>query len=99
IDLDVIIVCRKRSALSQFDQVEDWLKTAECQIDRLRTSGRRLSRNDVRVILMAQFLKHLSYKDSAKESLQLLDGSEDEIDRQIERLHGAGTLEVRGKAA
>ena len=99
IDLDVIIVCRKRSALSQFGQVEDWLKTAECQIDRLRTSGRRLSRNDVRVILMAQFLKHLSCKDSAKESLQLLDGSEDEIDRQIERLHGAGTLEVRGKAA
>lgn len=99
IDLDIIIVCRKRLASSQPKQVADWLKTAERQVERLKTAGRGLSRNDVLVILMAQFLHHLSYGNSTQESLRLLDESMDEINREVGRLHGAEPLEVREKAA
>ena len=99
IDLDIIIVCRKRLALSQSEKASDWLKTAEHQADRLKAAGRELSRNDVLVILMAQFLRYLSYGDATQESLQLLDESMEEINRQVGRLHRTETLEVRGKAA
>lgn len=99
IDLDIIIVCRKRLALSRSEKAADWLKTAEHQADRLKAAGRELSRNDVLVILMAQFLRYLSYGGATQESLQLLDESMEEINRQVGRLHRTETLEVRGKAA
>ena len=100
IDLDIIIVCRKRFDSGRLRQTAaGWLKTAENQIERLRAAGRRLSRNDVLVILMAQFLRSLSYEDSVKKSLRILDGSIDEIDRQVELLHGIESMEVRGRAA
>ncbi|MCY4610755.1 MAG: DNA methyltransferase [Gammaproteobacteria bacterium] len=99
IDLDIIIVCRKRLASARPQQVVDWLKAAEHQVARLKTAGRGLSRNDVLVILMAQFLRYLSYGDSAQESIRLLDESMDEVNRQVGCLHGTEQLEVRGKAA
>ena len=99
IDLDIIIVCRKRLASSQPRQAANWLKMAEHQVERLKAAGRALSRNDVLVIFMAQLLLYLSYGNSAQESIRLLDESVDEINRQVGHLHGVKPLEVTGKAA
>ena len=64
IDLDIIIVCRKRSQLETHRWNGDLWGTvappATAQADRLRASGRRLSRNDVRIIVTAQLLRQLS---------------------------------------
>ena len=100
IDLDIIIACRKRGATARPPSVaDDWLKTAESQIGRLQAAGRRLSRNDALIILMAQFLRNLSRKDSVAEALRLLDEGIEGIDRHAGRLHGAEPAEIREKAA
>jgi adenine-specific DNA methylase len=66
IDLDMILVCRKKTKdvsahpASVERLVEEATAEAERQVQRLRRAGRTLSRNDVRVILMAQALVRLS---------------------------------------
>jgi len=65
IDYDIIMVCRKargaRPAPLAFDSVLSAATgNAAGQVARLRASGRSLSRNDARVILMSQVLRHLS---------------------------------------
>jgi adenine-specific DNA methylase len=66
IDLDMILVCRKRPTLvgacsAGVDElVQEATAEAESQIERFRRLGRTLSRNDVRVVLMAQTLVRLS---------------------------------------
>jgi adenine-specific DNA methylase len=62
IDLDVIIVCRKRTSMPSSTPQTTVLITevsqeAREQINRFNKAGRTLSRNDVRVILMGAFLK------------------------------------------
>jgi putative DNA methylase len=69
IDLDVILVCRKRDALAKgttpFPKlVDDAAQEAAAQVFRLNHAGRSLSRNDVRVVLMAQIIKRLSWQAS-----------------------------------
>jgi len=61
IDLDIIIVCRKSAALqgNRFS-LEQAIEHAEHQTRRMVSSGRKLSRNDVRVILMGQLLRAVS---------------------------------------
>jgi adenine-specific DNA methylase len=65
IDYDIIMVCRKAGGTKPcplpFDAVLGAATEAALeQASRLRASGRPLSRNDARVILMSQLLKHLS---------------------------------------
>lgn len=91
IDLDIIIVCRKRTQLTPHRWNGDLWGTispvAAEQVRRLRASGRRLSRNDVRVIVMAQLLRQLSIfhtMDAALASLQTANG---EIEALIAELH------------
>lgn len=66
IDLDIILVCRKRSVIARRASSPDiWLeveKVASHQVARLRDSGRKLSRNDVRIIVKAQLLCQLSHE-------------------------------------
>ena len=91
IDLDVIVVCRKileaprlRRSLGQIVNLAT--EEASQQVSRLNGVARKLSRNDIRVILMAQIIKHLSWQSSLAESLRLLDSNGDSIDDAIELL-------------
>ena len=92
IDLDVILVCRKQSQLERHEwNGEAWhlvTTVAMQQIQRLRSSGRRLSRNDVRVIVMAQLLRRLSMSQRLETALPLLEVGNDQIESTITRLHG-----------
>jgi putative DNA methylase len=93
IDLDIIMVCRKRSQLETHCWNGDLLGTvappALAQADRLRVSGRRLSRNDVRIIVMAQLLRQISRSSSLEAALHLLDTASVETEALIHRTHAA----------
>ncbi len=91
IDLDIVLVCRKRSALKQHQWNGDLWGTirpkAASQVARLRGAGRKLSRNDVRIIVMAQLIRQLSRSHSQEAALSLLEVSSPEIEATIESLH------------
>ena len=88
IDLDIIIVCRKSTGMTPQKQDDfHWEDVAVDQVRRLRSSGRKLSRNDVLVILMAQLLKYLSMASSTIEALQILDESKQLIKNKVENLY------------
>jgi adenine-specific DNA methylase len=91
INLDVILVCRKRSQLSLHDWDGDLWDTVRPivveQVRRFRTTGRKLSRNDLRVIVMAQLLRQLSISRDPSTALALLETSSLEIEAAIEVLH------------
>lgn len=91
IDLDIIVVCRK-TVLAPADAAKrSWsaaVLTATSQVQRLRRAGRELSRNDIRVVVTAQVLRHLSSIDSTSVALAMLDERVDEIETLIEQLHG-----------
>jgi len=95
IDLDIILVCRKRSALRPHRWNGDlWnavIATAAEQVGRLRKAGRRLSRNDVRVIFMAQLLRRLSISPTVETALNLLEADSEDIEDHIDRLHATDT--------
>ena len=92
IDLDVILVCRKQSQLKRHEwNRESWhivTSVAMQQVRRLRSSGRRLSRNDVQVIFMSQLLRRLSISHCLETALSLLEASGAEIESTVTRLHG-----------
>jgi hypothetical protein len=89
IDIDIIIVCRKAPDVTSAKQ--DWMsvgKARACeQVNRFRAAGRRLSRNDVRVILMSQLIRELSAGGSATENSCLLTANADAIEDGITELH------------
>jgi adenine-specific DNA methylase len=64
IDLDIILACRKRGQIidhpASCDLWADVTKVASHQVARLHESGRKTSRNDIRIIIMAQLLCQLS---------------------------------------
>jgi len=78
IDLDVLLVCRKRASDRRTQR--DWqealrlaISGTEVKINRFNRVGRRLSRSDVRVILLSQLLVELSAGRSADEMDAALD--------------------------
>lgn len=89
IDLDIILVCRKRrpTPVGPWDEEGVWTAAEEVaahQIARLTGRGRKLSRNDVRVVVMAQALRRLSVAPTVEGALaHLADGEAAAI---IERL-------------
>lgn len=92
IDLDIIVVCRQAHRVApvgtaQPALLEEAEQEAANQIARLNSVGKWLSRNDARVILMAQLVKHLSSLPSAQ-ALAALQIVEPTIERTIARLHG-----------
>jgi putative DNA methylase len=92
IDLDVILACRKRSAkmgllMPSAGALTDATREAQEQVDRFNNTGRMLSLNDVRVVLMAQVIKRLSSHASMTESVQFLKSHEGTIEAQIQQLH------------
>ena len=65
IDLDIIMVCRKREdyPVQRRTPESAWMQAIRLageQASRLRRAGRHLSRNDVRVVVMAQVIRFLS---------------------------------------
>ena len=91
IDLDIIVVCRKRSQLQAVSGYGDlWQSIAPRvtkQVLRLIEAGRSLSRNDVRIIVMAQLLRELSHLPSTELALRLLDGSMPKANLIIDQAH------------
>lgn len=91
IDLDIVLVCRKRAYLETLEWNGDiWaaiLLVVSGQVKRLRKHGRRLSRNDLRVIVMAQLIRQLSRLPSPEAALSHLASSEPYVEAAIERLY------------
>lgn len=87
IDLDAIIVCRKREVFTPLDG--DYIaraeRTAARQVTSLLDAGRKLSRNDVRVTLMGQILKELS-SCPAKDAVTAMRGDAPLIEAAIDRI-------------
>ncbi len=98
IDLDIVIVCRKRTRLTLTAWSEErWLDVrskAESKTRRLENCGRVLSRNDARIIVMAQLILELSRQYSLEASLARLDEAGKDIERLIEVLHDGGTRDA-----
>ncbi|MGO7604762.1 DNA methyltransferase [Rhizobium ruizarguesonis] len=91
IDLDILLVCRKRNpsdiTVDSSRIMVDASGAAERQIKRFVATRRKLSRNDVRIILMGQLLRHLSVGKSMLEAAELLESFERDIEPQIDHLH------------
>lgn len=93
IDLDIILVCRKRAlgdAVTVDDAEARIAERAREQVARLAGRGRRLSRNDVRVIVMAQALCALSGNPDAAAAMARLAAWDAEAEALISTLHAAG---------
>lgn len=79
IDLDMIIVCRKRTASRSNSGREASSLVLEAaaealdQLRRLRRAGRRASRSDIRVVLMAQTVCRLSHCSPPEAALDSFD--------------------------
>ena len=93
IDLDVIIVCRKRSRIGQRQQKQDMLEkirqASSQQVDRFNKRDRGLSRNDIKVIAMAQVIRWLSLVQDFEEAKRILASEEVAIEAVIRRLSRA----------
>jgi adenine-specific DNA methylase len=92
IDLDIIIVCRKMDAGLAAGEVvvrmgAEVATVAAEQIARLTRRGRKLSRNDVRVVVMAQVMRHLTVSGPIEAALRRLAAWEREAEALITRLH------------
>jgi adenine-specific DNA methylase len=90
IDLDIIIVCRKRHQVPNRAAPSDlWqvvMQVAAHQVTRLHKTGRGLSRNDLRIVVMAQLLCQLSHGESSLVALQRLEEESAESEAAITRL-------------
>jgi len=94
IDLDIIVVCRKRLSNSKTPRslkpIASGIADARAQVARLLRANRSLSRNDIRVVVTAQVLRHLSSLPSAAKALALLDNGKSEIEAAIDDIGGNG---------
>jgi putative DNA methylase len=98
IDLDIIMVCRKVASTSGLREVgreekvgDEVAAIASEQIGRLVGRKRKLSRNDVRVIVMAQALRHLTISGSVEIAMDRLASWEQQGETLITALHGRTT--------
>jgi len=90
IDIDVVIVCRKKIWVREHNSNshvwDDDRAVATQQICRLRAAGRKLSRNDIQVIIMGQLLRSLSERSTSAAAIDDLDCSKSMIDDFVESL-------------
>jgi len=95
INLDIIVVCRKLKSLARRHWKGDlWgevISAATKQVHRFDNAGRYLSRNDVRIIVMAQLLRQLSMTFSSSTALDLLNANTAEIEKVIDQLYTPNT--------
>lgn len=87
IDLDIIMVCRPREDVTSDGLTyETAIRTAEMQVDRFRAAHRKLSRNDIRVMVMAQLLRALTLEADIQAATRHLAQWSADIDIAITRL-------------
>lgn len=86
IDIDCIIVCRKGAQTRRAAYVGDWRASAMASVRRFNDSGAFLSRGDIRVIVMGEFLKAATVNESV---------SADTFTAAIEDLHSAQARKTR----
>ena len=96
IDLDIVVVCRNREEVrSSILTCEDaWTRAVEVageQIDRLRRVGRTLSRNDLRVVVMAQIVRFLSVCAESRATCAYVEGRNSEVEDVIDSFALTGT--------
>ena len=89
INLDILIVCRKkvsdgRRRSANSDALAAAMEVGVERIRRFNAAGRRLSLNDVRVVILSQLLVELSAGRSADELRSALDNVRSRTDRFIE---------------
>jgi len=94
IDIDMIIVCRKKdeafrakAAPTPKSGLEEGIPTARQAIERMNATGRELSRNDVRVILASQVVMRLSSIRTEAEAQKLFSAVERGIERAADALY------------
>lgn len=87
IDLDVILVCRKGAGSEAREIGEEVAAVAADQMRRLDGRSRKLSRNDVRVIVMAQVLRFLSAVPRVETALSKLSSWKTSAEELIGELH------------
>ena len=93
INFDIIMVCRKsQSRLVEPQATKGFtlapaLERAESQVDRLRTSGWKLSRNDIGVVVMAQIVAEISRQPEKHATEQVLEEPKGPISQTIDRLY------------
>ncbi len=96
IDLDMVIVCRKRDQPRRPQGVGDVLSRAETvsreQVGRLNRVGRMLSRNDVRIVVTARMLVSLSVLPEVEQAVASLRSFAGDIESVIDRLHASQSL-------
>lgn len=93
IDLDIILVCRKRKRddrplLEEDDALEAAVSIYRRQAEKFWELGRRLSRNDLKVMLLAQVLVALSPGRDENDLIADFERVSASADGQIETLHG-----------
>jgi putative DNA methylase len=91
IDIDAIIVCRKREKVELKDYLTNALSEAGQhtvnQVQRFNVAQRRLSRNDVLVVYMAQLLKLLSVHPQMEIAIEWLEARRGEIEQYVEDIY------------
>jgi len=91
ITLDMIIVCRRYEErlvlhITSDRAVSDAIVSGEGQVDRFTARGRQLSRNDVRMVVMAQVVKSLSQQGARTTSVTSLAACRAAIELAIGRI-------------
>jgi putative DNA methylase len=94
IDLDVLLVCRKREEdkrpmISPAKTIKRAVVAAKDRVSRFNRNARRLSRNDVRVILLSQLLVELSPGRGAKGMAEDLTCLLTETKKSVEQIWAA----------
>jgi putative DNA methylase len=100
IDLDVMLVCRKRAKDRRERALDDEIPArvataASSKVQRFNKTGRQLSRNDVRVVVMSQLLVEASPGRDAATVAAMLGIIKPVIDALIERLWGEQTMPAK----
>jgi len=104
IDLDVVLVCRKRHpedtrAIHSDEVLEDVRRLASDQVGRFNAAGRRLSRNDIRVVVMAQLLRLLSTFPSPPTVNRWLNERVAAVEALIDAIAAGQSVAARGVAS
>jgi hypothetical protein len=91
IDIDEIIVCRKRESISvevpadPRSLIGRSLEVGKRQVARFNRIGRKLSENDIRVIMTSQIIRWLSWMDDFEQGLETLSSMESLLEGEISR--------------
>ncbi len=90
IDIDIILACRKRIAIQHINNA-DCIKNLEAiasdQIKRFFISGRKLSKNDIKVIVISNFISLLSQNFDTSAAISELKSHTNIIETMTNSLH------------